>query len=95
MAAITSSADDLALAVGEHEPAVAGVATARVWKPADERDRAVVDQAADRRAERAAGGQLVVAAAAVLAAGRAAADRPDDLRRAARSRAARRGRGSR
>ena len=60
---------DLALAVGEHEPLARGRHRARL-EAGRQRDRAVVDEPADRRAERAAGRQLVVAAAAVLAAGR-------------------------
>ncbi len=70
---------DAALAVGEHQ-APAALAHRPRLEAGDELDRAVGDQPAHRRAERAAGGQLVIAPAAVLAAGRAAADRPGDLR---------------
>ena len=51
---------------------------ARVVEAGDELDRAVVDEAADRRAERAARGQPVVAAAAEVQSAARAADRPDD-----------------
>ena len=72
--------DDLALTISEHQRAVTRPDRAGL-KAGRQCDRAVLDERADRGAERTPRRQLVRSAAAVLATRSAAADRPHDLRR--------------
>ena len=81
VAAITSSADDLALAVGEHEPSRRAVDTARVWKPAASATEpsATSSRTAEPSAPRA--GSWSSPPPPYLRPGAPAADRPHDLGR--------------